>query len=285
MAARHKFLFEKDFDEETEFFDEPDFASGPMLGEGARTATEEEPEPEPESPTFSQEDIDAARDEGYRAGHAEGLETGRAEATAAAEQANADALDRLGQRLDELSTQVRGASEQRSSESLEVALTLVRKLFPALTRRHGQAEIETLIVESLERLREEPRVVVRVADAQLDTLRERIDGLAAKSGFAGKVVLLSDEDLAPGDARADWADGGAERDTARVWREIENAAARALGADRAADALADGSASDNGTHETAGQADGSDPATTGETDPASDPETGEAADTPDRRSA
>ncbi len=108
-------------------------------------------------------------------------------------------------------------------------MQLLRRLFPALTRRHGTKEIEAVIQDSLDRLRDEPRVVVRVADGRLDALKERIDALTAKAGFDGKVVLLADEEIADGDVRVEWADGGAERDSERLWREIEKAVQRALG--------------------------------------------------------
>lgn len=250
MSETYKFLFETDFDEETGFADDPGFAADTELAESARGAHAEAEPP----PSYSQEELDAARDEGYRAGHAEGLEAGRADVAAAAETAKADALDKLGERLEALRAEIQGSGEQRSRESLDVALTLVSKLFPALTRRYGREEIEDLIIDSLERLREEPRVVVRVADSQLDALRERVDELAAKSGFDGRIVLLADADLSEGDVRADWADGGAERDTGRIWREIESAADRALGSDDRADEGGPAAAIDGRT-ETAGTAD------------------------------
>ena len=51
--------------------------------------------------------------------------------------------------------------------------------------------------------------------------------LAASTGFPGKLVILGDESLAGSDCRVEWADGGAERDTARTWQEIEAAVALA----------------------------------------------------------
>ena len=46
--------------------------------------------------------------------------------------------------------------------------------------------------------------------------------------IAGRIVLLADETLGLGDARVEWADGGAERDTGRLMRDIDGALARAL---------------------------------------------------------
>jgi flagellar assembly protein FliH len=70
--------------------------------------------------------------------------------------------------------------------------------------------------------------MIRTADADLDALRESIEGSAARSGFEGKLVFLTDERIASGDLRIEWADGGAERDQAALWAEIDGVIARAL---------------------------------------------------------
>jgi flagellar assembly protein FliH len=59
-------------------------------------------------------------------------------------------------------------------------------------------------------------------------MRERLNAIAQSHGFAGKFVLLVDESLGPADGRLEWADGGAERNLARIARELDAALARAL---------------------------------------------------------
>ena len=85
--------------------------------------------------------------------------------------------------------------------------------------------LSTVIAELID----EPRMVIRVADEDLDALSERIDTIAARRGFAGKIVLLAETSVAPGDCRIEWADGGVERDSARLWHDIDLAVARLLG--------------------------------------------------------
>ena len=43
---------------------------------------------------------------------------------------------------------------------------------------------------------DEPRMVIRVADDDLDTLSEKIDTITTRRGFAGKVVLLAEPSVA-----------------------------------------------------------------------------------------
>src|SRR3546814_7421477 len=99
-------------------------------------------------------------------------------------------------------------------------------LFPQLARSHGLDELHAVVEQCLERLRDEPRVVIRCADADLDALQTRAEQAAARSGFEGKLVFLADERLKTGDLRVEWADGGAERNQTALWPEIDAVIAR-----------------------------------------------------------
>jgi flagellar assembly protein FliH len=61
-----------------------------------------------------------------------------------------------------------------------------------------------------------------------DAMQQRLASLTGAAGFAGKVVLLADESLDVADARIEWAEGGAERDTKRLLSDIDAALAHAL---------------------------------------------------------
>lgn len=223
MAAVEKFLFGRDFEAE---------ANEPAE---KRTVPEQPPEPEPEpEPTYGEEELAAAVAEARKEAHAEGVAEGRRQAEAEADQALAQTLDRLSGAMNELLQTEAEHQERRDREQLQVAVQLMQRLFPALTRRHGTKEIEEVVQDSLNRLRDEPRVVVRIADSRLDALKEQIDKLTTKAGFDGKVVLLADDEIADGDVRVEWADGGAERDSDRLWREVDKAVQRALAPQSAA---------------------------------------------------
>ena len=42
------------------------------------------------------------------------------------------------------------------------------------------------------------------------------------------MVLLSDDGLGISDCRIEWADGGAERNVERIWKDVEELVSRAL---------------------------------------------------------
>ena len=201
MTAVEKFLFHTNFDEPP------------------APATPVEPEEElPPPPSFSEEELEAARQQALTIGQAQG----RDEALRGLEQHCADGLEGLSAQLDQLGRQIDERLEMISSDGLLAALTVVRKLFPALARREELREIEAVVKDCLQRLHQEPRIVVRLSEGMLDRFKERIDQIAAQTGFEGRLVLLCEPDFQPSDVKVEWADGGAERNTARTWSEIES---------------------------------------------------------------
>jgi flagellar assembly protein FliH len=207
MGAPHKFLFDQSFDL-------PD----------AKRAAQRKPPPPPPEPTFSAADLDAARAEGAAEARAAAL----AEAAQSIGARAAAALGAIAGRVEALlAARERDAAEaQRAAvETLRAALA---KAVPALCRKAPLVEIEAMIAQCLREAFDEPRLVVRVADSLFETMQQRIAALAESAGFAGKVVLLADEALGPEDARVEWAEGGAERDTRRLIDDIDGALARAL---------------------------------------------------------
>jgi flagellar assembly protein FliH len=205
-----RFLFETSFDEGQRA------APSPRAPEAAAAPAA------PPAPAFTAEDIAAAR----ALGHAEGELAGRTTAAADGDRRLATALEALGPQLQAALEARRQADEAVAKGAVELAMTVVRKMLPEAARRKGLAEIEAVVAECLATMAEEPRVVVRVADSQLDPMRLRVGEVTRTLGYDGAVVLLADPAMGPSDVRVDWADGGAERLTAHLWEEIDAILAR-----------------------------------------------------------
>jgi flagellar assembly protein FliH len=77
-----------------------------------------------------------------------------------------------------------------------------------------------------------PHVVVRVSEALYAVTRDKLDEIARSRGFEGRLVVLADPAIAPGDCRIEWADGGINRDYAATEAAIAEAVARYIGARR-----------------------------------------------------
>jgi len=167
-----------------------------------------------------------ARSEGFEAGLAEGLMQGEQSVAAR----NAAALDTISERLAALVGEAEAARNEQACDAARLALSIARRMMPAFSRSAGFAEIEAVVTQCVRRVLDEPRLVLRVAEDTFDAARGRIEPLAREAGFAGRVIILADAQLGPADCRIEWADGGTERDSGRLWREIDAAVSRALAA-------------------------------------------------------
>lgn len=212
MGYFEKFLFETSFD------------SDRSRGAAAKAAAEAAAAAEPPPPSFNEEELAAAKQAAYAEGRAAAL----AEAEEAHSKYLAEAISALPEQFEKLAHELEMQDAERHRASLEASITVVRKLFPQLSQQNGLEEVQAVIDSCLERLRDEPRLVIRSADQDLDILKERIEDCVTRSAFEGKLVFLADERIASGGVRIEWADGGAERDLPRLWKEIDAVVARAL---------------------------------------------------------
>jgi flagellar assembly protein FliH len=221
MAVVRKFLFDNDFGEAPQ-----SKASAPAKGAPAAGAVS----PAPPPPMFTEAEMQGACDIARRKGEEAGMARGRNEAVAAFDKQVAATLGTIAQQTAAIAKNI-AAEAQAAGKSVDLALAIVRKLHPALVERQGLAEIESVLVQCLESLKQEPRLVAYVHSVRLDALQERLTQLSATSGFDGRVVLIGDDAMGESDCRVEWADGGVEREAGRIWRAIEEALARYIAAD------------------------------------------------------
>ena len=76
---------------------------------------------------------------------------------------------------------------------------------------------------ALQHLRGVPHLVVRVNDALVDEAEALMKSLARERGYEGRLGVLGEPDLLPGDARIEWADGGIVRDRTRIEASVRDA--------------------------------------------------------------
>jgi flagellar assembly protein FliH len=165
---------------------------------------------------FTRSELEATRQSALAEGHAAGL----AEAAKSAQSLTADALARIAERLGALLAGQDAVTNDTQRRAIAAMQTIVAKLIPGLATKDPLTEVEAFATKCLHEAIDEPRVVLRVAQEIYEPLRERLDALAEGAGYAGRIVLLADDAIAAGDARVEWADGGAERNLAGQCAEI-----------------------------------------------------------------
>jgi flagellar assembly protein FliH len=204
LSAQTKFLFDLDFGARAG----PDGANGAV----ARAAHEAA--------------LADARADAYR---------GALAAAAADEQRrSAAALERIAAGLESLVQGLDATARRLEVEVVEVAVAVARKLAPELIAREPFAEIAALVRECFTHLVAAPHVVVRVNDALHAQAREQLEETARTRGFDGRLVVLAEPEIALGDCRIEWADGGIVRDRAATEAAIGEAVDRYAAGRRAA---------------------------------------------------
>ena len=154
--------------------------------------------------------------EAKAAAHQRGYADAQTDATVEADRRMAEALERIAVNLGK-ANEALGAIETRlECEAVEVAVAVARKLAPALIAREPFAEIAALASECFRELVAAPHIAVRVNDALYAPAREKLDDIARAKSFSGRLVVMAEPDIAPGDCRIEWADGGITRDSAAV---------------------------------------------------------------------
>jgi flagellar assembly protein FliH len=167
-----------------------------------------------------------AESQAYRQGFTAGQEQAHQEAT----QRMADALSMIADGLDRLDGALTAIETRLETEAVEVAVAVAAKLSPALIAREPFAEIAALATECFHHLVSTPLVTVRIAAEIHETAKMQIEEIARTRGFDGRLAIISDENLAPGDCRVEWADGGIIRDHTATTSAIDETVARYIAA-------------------------------------------------------
>lgn len=191
MAARQKFLFENDF------------AHPEEMRKRAAVHTDAQ--------------LETARALSFEEGRA----AMQAEQDAADEREILTLLTQMAGTVRDLCARRTAEIDDAAAQAGDLALTICRKILPTLSSQNAMTEIEGLIVRTITEMQDEPRLVVRVADAKVEDLQTRFERMAG--AFEGSLVLLGDDELAETDCSLLWADGGADRKLDRMWAELNTA--------------------------------------------------------------
>jgi flagellar assembly protein FliH len=200
MGAPAKFLFDLDF------------AAPDAAKERAANAVE------------VAQQIAEAEARGYRAG----FDAARHEAKAESDRRAALALEEIGISIRSIAGRFSTIEERMETEAVDVALAVARKLCTELIAAEPLTEMMALVSDCFRHLTATPHLVVRVNDALYDAARVRIEQLARQSGFEGKLVILAEPDIATGDCRIEWADGGVTLDSSTIDAKINELVGRYL---------------------------------------------------------
>jgi flagellar assembly protein FliH len=207
MAAPAKFMFDVDF-------------SAPDRGR-EKAAT----------PAEIAEKIAQAEARAYRAGY----DAAQREAKAESDRRAALALEEIALAIKGIASRFSGIETRMETEAVDVAVAVARKLCAELIAREPLGEITALVSDCFSHLVSTPHLVVRINEGLYEPARQQIERLAAHSGFEGRLVILAEPEIATGDCRIEWADGGVVLDRAAIEAKISELVGRYMASRNEAD--------------------------------------------------
>jgi flagellar assembly protein FliH len=170
--------------------------------------------------------------EAEEAARRRGYAQAQADAKVEADRRIAAALERIGSGIEAGNAALAAIETRLECEAVEVAVAVAKKLAPALIAHEPFAEIAALASGCFRQMVTSPHIAVRVNDALYETARQMLEPIARACGFEGRLVVLAEPDIAPGDCRIEWADGGIDRDSAKAEAAIAEAVAGYVSARR-----------------------------------------------------
>jgi flagellar assembly protein FliH len=198
MAAPAKFLFDTDF------------------------AAPDKAREKPATPAEIAQKVAQAEARAYR----DGYDAAQREAKAESDRRAALALEEIGVAIKGIVSRFAGIETRMETEAVDVAVAVARKLCNDLIAAEPLGEITGLVRECFSHLVSTPHLVVRIHESLYDGARERIEQMAKRSGFEGRLVILAEPEIAKGDCRIEWADGGVVLERAAIEAKVNELVGR-----------------------------------------------------------
>jgi flagellar assembly protein FliH len=215
MSGTEKFMFDTIFDELEPIM--PEIAEEELHSTDGEELLEEVPVEEV-IPTFSEEELNAARQEGF----VNGKEQGMSESLAGIEKSTGDTLNIISNNLTKLFADQNQANQEISDDATALSLAIVRKFFPSLNEQSALDEVTSTVVKLLNRLIDEPRILIKANATISEDLAERLTRHFEEKGFNGNLSVIADEDVTMGDCKLEWSNGTAERNLSALMGEIDD---------------------------------------------------------------
>jgi flagellar assembly protein FliH len=198
MAAPAKFLFDMDFSAPDKSRERP------------ATAAE------------VAQKVAAAEARAYR----DGYDAAQREAKVESDRRVALALEEIRLAMQGILARFAGVETRMETEAVDVAVAVARKLCSQLIAAEPLGEITGLVSDCFSHLVSTPHLVVRINSSLYEAAHEKIERQAAQSGFQGRLVVLAEPEIATGDCRIEWADGGVVLERAAIEARINELVGR-----------------------------------------------------------
>lgn len=141
-----------------------------------------------------------------------GFRDGQASAKAQAAKAQADALKALQEHTQSLLSAQETGLAKLSQEAAVLAHTVGAHLAEAALANYPEAELTAMLRKAFQDLQSTPHLIVHLPQDHAEATKTALNTLLDETGYAGRLVVKQDPELAAGDVRLVWASGEISRD-------------------------------------------------------------------------
>lgn len=157
------------------------------------------------------------------ASFSEGFENGRMHQQQDEQSRLTVCLEDVARRFAETASDMRRMAQKSHEEAVLFALLFARKLAGELLDALPVMAVEGAAKAIFADLRGSPHVAVRVNPALVDLCKEKLSALLRENGMETKLFVFPDPEIATGDCRIEWADGGIVRSRSKLTSMMDEA--------------------------------------------------------------
>lgn len=177
-----------------------------------------------DAPTFSEEDLNVAKQIALK----QGIQEGKAEVMSGIEREITSSLDTISLKLESLMQVHKKWTEAMNKDTLRLAHAIMKKLAPQLTRNGELNEVERTIAHAFEFINDQPKVLIQISQHLIKPIQEKIDLITSRAHFDGQVILIVNNELVGDDCRIKWDSGEMERSMSTTWDQIDKIVDRVI---------------------------------------------------------
>ncbi len=180
---------------------------------------EEEIEVEPPPPTFSEDELEAAK----AIAHSRGASQGHAEEKEHRENHIAQSLNTISEKFSSVFADETYREKQYEEEALRLGLEIIDLLAPSLSTRLGEEALKAALSDVLKRQSQQSEIRIEVDPESTSEIDKYIENIWADKDHAPRYKVVANSELDKGACHINWKDGGMVRNPQKTAQAIKEA--------------------------------------------------------------
>jgi flagellar biosynthesis/type III secretory pathway protein FliH len=179
------------------------------------------PRPKILPPSFSEEELMKAREEGYVSGRESGLTEGKSVFLEATQQLK-NAISNLDKQIEAVFNAQQQSWQNAEKRILELSSLIARKVAGDTLKHDLTGHLNSVVKPLLQMIVTEPVINISLHSSLAGLMSENIRTMGEELKYSGKINIVTDDKLPVTDCAIRWEQGGADVSTSDLWEKIQN---------------------------------------------------------------